>query len=113
MKNASKKWYNYLFVLLIDAILALGAILPNVIGGDEIWPKKYCCYFLLFAGVVVIGIGFIIQDIYRGVIRHRINDWDNKLEDKYVNKAWSIFYPLLVSGGISIIVGIISNIFVK
>lgn len=113
MKNAAKKWYNYLIALFIDAILALSATLPNIIGGDVIWPKKYCCYFLLFAGVVVIGIGFIIQDIYRGVIRHRINDWNNNLDIKYINKAWSIFYPLLISGGISIIVGIISNFFIK
>lgn len=113
MIKAVKTWYNYLIAVGILALLVAGGILPYYLVGPEKWPAAYICYFLLLAGVIVLGVGFIVQDLYRGVIRKRINDWDNKLDDKYLNVAWAIFYPMLVSGLLSILGGLISYIFIK
>ena len=56
---------------------------------------------------------FSAQDIYRAVIRHKINDWDNELDDKYKNKAWAIYYPLFISGIILIVSALLLNFFLK
>ncbi len=113
MIKAIKTWYNYLIAIGILAILVTGGVLPYYLAGSDKWPVAYISYFLLLAGVIVLGVGFIVQDLYKGVIRKRINDWDNKLEDKYLNVAWAIFYPMLVSGLLSIFGGLIFYVFIK
>lgn len=111
MKNAAKKWWNYLIILAIVGIIFISGYLPFKNLSDEVWPFNYMVYFFIFAGIAVALIGFIAQDIYRGVIRHRINDWDNNLDKSYLDKAWLIFFPLLFSGLIVFISGIVMNIF--
>lgn len=113
MKNAAKKWYNYLIALGIVGILFGCAYTPFKVSNGSDWPAKYVCYFMVFSGIVIAGVGFIVQDIYRAVIRHRINDWDNKLDESYLNKAWAIFYPMLTGGILTFVIGVISNLFVK
>lgn len=106
MKNAFCKWYNYLYALAGDGLVTGIALLIYFLFNDETkFPKQYIAYTFLFAGVVLIGVGFIIQDLYRGYVRHKIQDWDNPLEEKYLNRAWSIFCPMLVAGVLSIIAG--------
>ena len=106
MKNAFSKWYNYLLALFGDGLVTLIALLIYFLTNNEtLFPKRYIAYVFLFAGVVLIGVGFIIQDVYRGITRHKINDWDNPLEEKYLNKAWAIFMPMFVAGILSIIAG--------
>lgn len=113
MKNASTKWYNYVFAVLVLGAIFCAGFLPYKLINGEGWPVKYVYYTILFGGVAVTLIGFIAQDIYRAVIRHRINDWDNKLDQKYVDKAWAIFYPMFISGLISVVVGIALNLIFK
>ena len=113
MKNALKKWYNYFYMVGGIALLVAGGVIPHFLAGPEAWPVKYICYFMMFGGVVFLGGGFIAQDLYRGYVRHKINDWDNKLEDKYINKAWSIFFPFFSSGLVTFLVGLIFYLFIK
>ncbi len=106
MKKAFLKWYNYLFALLGDGLVTGVALLIYFLINDESkFPKQYISYTFLFSGVVLIGVGFIIQDLYRGFIRHKLNQWDGPLDEEYINKAWSIFCPMLVAGVLSIIAG--------
>lgn len=113
MKNASRKWYNYIFALILLGLVFCGSYLPYKFTNGEGWPLKYVCYCVFFSGVALLLVGFIIQDIYRALIRKKINDWDNKLDQKYIDKAWAIFYPMFVSGLISVVVGIFINLFLK
>lgn len=114
MKNAFAKWYNYVFALLGDGIVTLVALLIYFLFNDETkFPKQYISYTYLFSGVVLVGIGFIVQDLYRGYVRHKLNQWDGSLDDQYLDKAWSIFCPFLVSGILSVIVGAVLVIVFK
>lgn len=114
MKKSFCTWYNYLFVLLGLGVTACACLIPYFIINDTTsFPMTFINYSFLFAGVVLFGIGFIWQDLYRGYIRHKINDWDNELPQEFKDKAWNIFMPFLLSGIISIIVGAIMCIFVK
>lgn len=113
MKNAAKKWYNYLIIIGITGILFGCAYTPYHASNGESWPARYVCYFMIFSGIVVGLCGFIAQDIYKGVIRHKINDWTNKLDEKYEHKAWAIFFPMLMSGALAFAVGVIASFFVK
>lgn len=74
---------------------------------------RFINYSFLFAGVVLLGVGFISQDLFRGYHRHKINDWDNDLPIEIKNKAWNIFMPFLVTAVLSIAAGAILCIFIK
>ena len=106
MKNAFCKWYNYLIALAGDGLVTgIALLIYNLFNDETKFPKQYIAYTFLFAGVVLVGLGFIIQDLYRGWVRHKLNQWDGPLDEKYVNKAWMIFCPMLVSGVLSVIAG--------
>ncbi|MCQ3034769.1 MAG: hypothetical protein MJ248_00875 [Bacilli bacterium] len=112
MKYALKKWWNYLIGFAGYLLAATIALLPRILlyKGIEIpykWPKEWISYTLIFVGIVFSLIGFIIQDVYRARIRHRINDWDNELPDEYLNKAWMIFLPFVVAGLLSFVTGLL------
>ena len=112
MKKAFKHWYNYLIALLIVLIIALIAIIPYFALNDSAkWPISYIYYVFLFSGVVVFGLGFIVQDIYRARIRHKTKNWNNPLEEENLNTAWAIFAPALLGGLTSILIGAICSIF--
>lgn len=114
MKKSFCTWYNYLFVLIGLGVTACACLIPYFIINDaSSFPAKFINYSFLFAGVVLFGIGFIWQDLYRGYTRHKINDWDNELPKEIKDKAWGIFMPFLLTGVISIIVGAIMCIFIK
>ncbi len=111
MKKAFKHWYNYLIALLIVLIIALIAIIPYFALNDSAkWPISYIYYVFLFSGVVVFGLGFIVQDIYRARIRHKTKNWNNPLEEENLNTAWAIFAPALLGGLTSILIGAICSI---
>ena len=112
MKYALKKWWNYLIGFGGYLLAATIAILPRVllITNSSLtykWPSEWLSYVLVFIGIVYILLGFIIQDVYRARIRHKINDWDNDLPDEYLNKAWMIFLPFLLAGALSFINGLL------
>lgn len=114
MKKAFKSWYNYLIALALLLIISCIAIIPYFAFLDDAkWPRQYISYVFLFAGVVVFGVGFIIQDLYRARIRHKTKNWNNPLEEKNLETAWAIFAPLLLAGLSSILIGGISSIFLK
>lgn len=88
------------------------AIIPYFAFNDSaIWPKSYIYNVFLFAGVVVFGLGFIVQDLYRARIRHKTKNWNNPLDEQNLNTAWAIFAPALLSGLSSILIGAICSIF--
>lgn len=113
MKNAIKKWYNYIFALLGIAFLvglALGLFFTI---GEPNWPLKYSFFFMIFGGVTFVLVGFIIQDLFRGWNRHKLHDWDNPLPDEIVNKAWAIYFPLFSSGLLTFLAGLIAFLITK
>ncbi len=109
MKKAFTKWYNYLLALGLCA-LAVGISLAIyfIINNQDKWPAIYISYVLLFSGVIYIGGGFISQDIYRGIKRKQTKNWDYPLEQKFLDVAWRIFMPFLVSGVLLLISGLIT-----
>lgn len=114
MKNAFSKFYNYLLGILAFLIPALiGFLCWKFISNDSTWPLVFIGYTMMFGGVVLVGGGFIVQDVYRAVIRKRINDWDNKLDKKYIDKAWAIYFPMFFGGSLSILAGFIFYLFVR
>ncbi len=114
MKKAFKTWYVYLIAFGLLIIVSLVALIPYfAINDSSIWPKQYISYVYLFSGVVLFGVGFIIQDLYRGRIRQKTKNWNNPLEEKYLVVAWKIFSPAFLSGITSILSGLISYIFLR
>lgn len=114
MKKSYCTWYNYLFVLAGLVITCAACLIPYfVIRNPEIFPAKYINYSFLFAGVVLFGVGFIWQDLYRGWVRHKTNEWSEELPQDIKNKAWAIFMPFFTTGIISVLVGAILCIFIK
>lgn len=114
MKKALCKWYNYVFALILVGLVAIVALVPYfAINDQSFWPKVYISYILMFSAVIYAGGGFIAQDIYRGVIRKKTNNWDFPLEDEYIEKAWRIYLPFLLAGIICLIAGLISYLFLK
>lgn len=111
MKKAFKTWYNYLIAIGLLAIISCIAIIPYFALSDASkWPANYIFYTYMFAGIVVFGVGFIIQDIYRARIRHKTKNWNNPLPDTNIETAWKIFCPLFLSGLTSIAVGLIYSL---
>lgn len=114
MKKAFKRWYNYIIALVLVGIVSLIAIIPYfAISDSAVWPVTYISYVFLFSGVVIFGVGFIIQDIYRARIRHKTKNWNNPLEEENLNTAWSIFAPAILGGVLSLLIGAICSIFLK
>lgn len=114
MKNAFKKWFSYLITFGLGAIASAASLIPYfVVNNEKSWPKTYISYSLLLGGVILAGVGFIIQDIYRATRRKATNNWDYPLEQQDINKAWLIFLPCLLSGLISFIAGLISYLFLR
>lgn len=114
MKNALKKWYNYLIGLGLVALVAAIAIIPYfAINDSSFWPRIYISYISLFSGVVFAGGGFIAQDIYRAMKRKETKNWDYPLEDKYINTAWRIYFPFLFAAVVLVLAGLISYLFLR
>ena len=113
MKHAAKNWLNYLFAFFGILIIVTPAIIVYKVIGEPEWPLRYTFFFMIFGGIVFAGLGFIIQDLYRGWKRHKLNDWDNPLPDEIVNKAWDIFFPLLTSGFLTFLAGLIAFLITK
>lgn len=114
MKKSYCTWYNYLFVLAGLGIVVAANLIPYfAINNPNQYPTRFICYGFLFAGVVLFGVGFIWQDLFRGWQRHKIKDWDNELPQEIKDKAWSIFMPFFTSGIISLLAGAIMCIFIK
>ena len=114
MKKAFQKWYTYLIAFGLIALASMVAIIPYFALNDEsAWPRVYISFMSLFIAVVYIGGGFIVQDIYRATIRKKTNNWDFPLEDIYLEKAWTIYLPLLLAGIVLLISGLISFIFLR
>lgn len=114
MKKAFKKWYTYLIALGLVALASAVAIIPYFALNDpNAWPRVYISFVCLFAAVVYAGGGFIAQDIYRATVRKKTNNWDFPLEDIYLEKAWTIYLPILLAGLILLISGLISFIFLR
>lgn len=95
------------------AVLGAGGLVPYFVTKGVQWPKNYVCYFLIFGGIVFVLGGFIAQDLYRGWKRHKLNDWDNKLPEEIINKAWSIYFPFFTSGLLSFAIGLIAYLIIK
>ena len=114
MKNAFTKWYSYVFAFLLIIVVEAIAVIPYFIIRDTgVWSLVYISYVSLFGAVVYIGGGFIAQDIYRAIQRKKTNNWDYPLEDKYLNMAWRIYLPFLLSGAILLLFGLISYLFFR
>ncbi len=114
MKKSLTKWYTYLIAFGAVVIAFLASFLPYLGFNDEkTFPRVYIAYTLLLIGVIYIGGGFISQDIYRAICRKKTNNWDYPLEDIYLNKAWTIFMPLLLAGIILLIGGLITYVGLK
>lgn len=106
MKKAFSKWYNYAIALGLDGIVvAIGLIPYYVLNDSAKWPITYFPLTMLFSGVVLFGVGFIIQDIYRARCRHVLKNWNNPLPEEKVDMAWKIFAPFFIAGILSFLVG--------
>ncbi len=114
MKKAFKTWHVYLIALGLLGVVTIVALVPYfAINDSSFWPRQYISYVYLFSGVVIFGIGFIVQDLYRGRIRQKTKNWNNPLEENYLVVAWKIFSPAFISGILSILTGLISYIFLR
>ena len=114
MKNAFKKWWNYLIAIGLVGIAVAVAIIPYfAIKDSKVWPLVYISYVCLFSAVVYVGGGFIAQDIFRAVQRKKTNNWDFPLEQKYIDKAWMIFLPFLLAAAVLLLSGLITYPFFR
>lgn len=112
MKKAFSKWYNYLIAIVINGIIACIGIIPYFVLNDSAkWKVEFISYTFLFSGVVVFGVGFIIQDVYRARTRHKTKNWNDNLPEENLNTAWAIFCPMMVAGLLAILIGAITSIF--
>lgn len=110
MKKAFSTWYNYLIVLGGSAAVALVALAPylallNDPGRGYEWDLRTAALVFLVAGSFVALAGFIAQDVYRALVRHKAKNWDDPLPRENVDKAWMIFMPCLGVGIVSLITG--------
>lgn len=114
MKNSFLKWYTYLIAIGLIGIAVIAALVPYFCINDlKVWPKVYISYVFLLSGVVIAGVGFIIQDVFRAFRRKATKNWDYPLEKVDINKAWLIFGPCLLSGITCVVFGLISFLFFK
>lgn len=114
MKNALKKWYNYVYAVLgIAFLVGVSLTLHFLLGDARGWPIKHSWYLMIFGGITFVMGGFIAQDLYRGFQRKKLHDWDNPLPKEIVDKAWSIFFPFLSSGLLTFLAGLIAFLITK
>lgn len=108
MKKAFTRWQTYVIGLALVIIASCVGVIPYFACNDaSVWPYSFIYYVLLFAGVVIFGVGFIIQDVYRARTRHKTKNWNNPLPEENLNVAWAIFAPAIIGGGTSFIIGLI------
>lgn len=111
MKRAFTRYYTYLIGIALATIPVCVAIIPYFANSDaEKWPYENIRYVLLFSTVVLFGVGFIIQDLYRAKIRHQTKNWVEKLPEQNLDTAWSIFSPFIIASIITLIFGLIFHI---
>ena len=107
MKKAFKTWYLYVIGVGLFIAVACGAIIPYfAIHNPDNWPFQFISYMFFFCGVVIFGVCFIAQDLYRASIRHKTKNWSDKLPDQYLLVAWRIFLPGIVCASLCILAGI-------
>lgn len=112
MKKAFTTWYNYLIGIGIAALIVGGTIIPVFIVADtDGYYFDNASMLMIFIGIVVFGLGFIIQDLYRAGIRHKTKNWNNPLDQEHLNYAWAIFCPTLLGGLTAVLAGGILSIF--
>ncbi len=111
MKSAAKTWYLYV-IGFVSAFLII--VVPFIIyisiHNLSTFPREYLTYIYLFAAVVIFGVTFIVQDLYRARIRHKTKNWVDKLPEQNLATAWTIFYPGILCSGTLLIAGGISEI---
>ena len=111
MKRAFTRYYTYLIGVALATIPTCIAIISYfAISDTAVWPYEYIKYTFLFSTVVLFGIGFIIQDLYRARIRHKTKNWAEKLPEQNLDTAWSIFSPFIIASIITLILGLIFHI---
>lgn len=111
MKKAFKTWYNYLIAIGIALIVVASTLIPYFAIADTAkYTLNQASMLMIFIGIVIFGVGFIIQDLYRASVRHKTKNWNNPLDEKTLQNAWAIFCPTLLGGGTSILVGIILSL---
>ena len=112
MKKAFTTWYNYLIAIGIVLLIAGGVLIPYfAIADTSKYNLAQASMLMIFIGIVVFGLGFIIQDLYRAGIRHKTKNWNNPLEQEHLNFAWAIFCPTLLGGLTAVLAGGILSIF--
>lgn len=115
MKKALRTWWLYLIgfsVFLFVAAIAIGLRIGVIYWGFTLTYKPdYPSYTFLFSAIILTLIGFVWQDILRARVRHKTKNWDKKLDDETLFKAWKIFLPFLFAAILSLIMGIIFTFF--
>lgn len=115
MKKAFKLWYTYVIALAIVIVICAIAIIPRIcvvfLGSQIEWNSNLPFTIIMVSGVLLILIGFVSQDILRARVRHKTKNWDGKLDDVTIFKAWKIFAPFLLSGALLLIIGSILSLF--
>lgn len=112
MKKAFQSWYIYVIAVGIALLGVMGTMLPYFIIADTAkYSLNQVAMLLIFVGIVIFGVGFIIQDVYRATQRHKTKNWNNPLDEKALNVAWTIFAPALLGGGLVILTGAVLSIF--
>ena len=108
MKKAFSRWYNYVIGIIGVSIVSCIAIIPYfTISDSSKWPYENIRNVYLFSAVVLFGIGFIIQDLFRARHRHKTKNWADPLPEQILDTAWAIFVPFIVSAFFSLILGVI------
>ena len=107
MKKALKTWYVYVIGVVVFILDACGAIIPYVIMHDQSkYSFQQVSYVFFFSAVVIFGLCFIAQDLYRASIRHKTKNWADKLPEQNLMVAWRIFLPGILAGVLCAIAGI-------
>ena len=111
MKSALKTWYLYVIGITTGFLVVLIPFIVYIcIHNLSVFPRDWLTYIYLFAAVVIFGVTFIVQDLYRARIRHKTKNWNDKLPDQNLAIAWKIFWPGILCSGILLISGAISQI---
>ena len=114
MKKAFTTWYNYLIALGIGIVVVASTLIPYFAIADTAkYTLNQAAMLEIFIGIVVLGVGFIIQDLFRASVRHKTKNWNNPLDQKSLNTAWAIFCPTLIGGATAILAGGIISIFFR
>ncbi len=110
MKKAFKSWYLYVIGVGLFIAVLCGVLIPYfVIHNPDVYPFNSIKFAFYFAGVVIFGIAFVVQDLYRARIRHKTKNWSDKLPDQNLIVAWRILLPGIICAIFSIIAGIVHS----